>query len=169
MKTCFLDTETTGLAGTDEIVEIAICDENGEEILNSLVKPKNTLVWPWAQKVHGISPKDVDSAPSLIELLPSIRAAFSGRKVIIYNASFDVRFFPRDTFDNCEIECCMLAYSRQIKTGSRKLTSAAEHVGHIWSGSAHRAMSDARATASVWKWLVHCQKANFYTQTAQLG
>ena len=35
----YLDTETTGLEKTDEIVEISIVDDSGQVLLDSLVKP----------------------------------------------------------------------------------------------------------------------------------
>lgn len=42
MSTVYIDTETTGLDSyRDEILEIAIVDDNGKSLVNSLVKPVN--------------------------------------------------------------------------------------------------------------------------------
>lgn len=35
----------------------------------------------------------------------------------------------------------------------RKLEVAARHVGHRWTGEAHRALADAMACRSVWEWM----------------
>ena len=45
----YIDTETTGLYIGDEIVEIAIINDD-EVLLNSLVKPVNHTCWPDAQE-----------------------------------------------------------------------------------------------------------------------
>ena len=61
MKTVYLDAETTGLHESDEIVELAIIDDDdGKILLNTLVKPIVHTYWPKAQRVHGISPTDVE-------------------------------------------------------------------------------------------------------------
>ena len=39
------------------------------------------------------------------------------------------------------------------RSRSVKLQKAAEHVGHTWTGDAHRALADALACRSVWLWL----------------
>ena len=64
MDTVYLDTETTGLSAEDEIVEITIIDDNGEPLINTLLKPVNHTHWPDAERVHGISPIDIRHAPT---------------------------------------------------------------------------------------------------------
>ena len=46
METVYLDTETTGVADDDEMVELTIIDDDGEPLINTLIKPKfhRTLV-----------------------------------------------------------------------------------------------------------------------------
>ena len=38
MNTVYLDTETTGLSAEDEIVELTIIDDNGQPLINTLMK-----------------------------------------------------------------------------------------------------------------------------------
>lgn len=166
MPTVFLDTETTGLNSYfgergDEIVEICICNDAGQAILNSLVKPARRTQWPDAQAIHGIAPADVQNAPTLADLMPSIKQAIDGKRVVIYNSNFDTQFFPQGTFDPSQVECCMLRYAEVIGEWHdyfndwrwHTLRAAATHVGHEWSGHAHRALADALAAWSVWRWL----------------
>lgn len=93
----FLDTETTGLNhdGTDEILEIAIVDEGGDVLLNTLVQPLSKTEWPQAQAVHGIRPQDVINAPTLESLLPKLAEIFTNKAVVCYNAPFDASFSER--------------------------------------------------------------------------
>ncbi|WP_108651249.1 3'-5' exonuclease [Dongshaea marina] len=158
-----LDTETTGLnPETDELLEIAICDQFGNPILNSLVRPVNKTKWPEAQAIHGITPADVASAPTLGELAPKIREAVAGRTIVIYNRKFDAPFLG-SLLDGAEgIECAMIRWAEhnneyREKDGNlkwHKLTKAAEEAGHTWGkDEAHRALADARATATVWAYL----------------
>lgn len=162
-NTVFLDTETTGLNGGrgDEVIEIAIIDGNGDVLLNTLVKPVTLSEWPDAQQINGISPDDVNDSPSLELLMPQIIDIIKDKIVIIYNSGFDVSFFPASTFNNSNVECCMLRFSERIgewndrRGGYRwhKLVAAADHVGYVWSGDPHRALADTLATRSVWQWL----------------
>ena len=159
----YLDTETTGLNGGrgDEIVELSIIDDNGDILIDTLVKPDNKTSWIDAQEIHGISPDDVIDAPSLKSLMPEILRVISGKTVVIYNSGFDIMFFSDETFSNSNVRCCMLEYAEKIgdwndyRGGYRwhKLSAAASHVNHSWSGDAHRALADTLATRSVWRWL----------------
>ena len=61
METVYLDTETTGVADDDEMVELTIIDDDGKPLIDTLIKPKYHTSWPGAQRVHGISPIDAVS------------------------------------------------------------------------------------------------------------
>ena len=54
MQTFFLDTETTGLHPPhDKLVEVAIIDEAGDVVLDTLVNPERPI--GFATQIHGIS------------------------------------------------------------------------------------------------------------------
>jgi DNA polymerase-3 subunit epsilon len=79
-----MDLETTGLdPRIDEIVEIGILDEDGQVLLDTLVRPVRHQYWPGAQRVHGIAPADVQDALTLDELRPRIIEAVSDSLVVI--------------------------------------------------------------------------------------
>ena len=86
----FLDTETTGVDDTAEIVEICIVGADGGTIVDTLVKP--TVEIPdGATAVHGISDAMVASAPTWPKVWPEIKWVINGHVVGIYNAEFDTR------------------------------------------------------------------------------
>ena len=143
------------------LLEVAIIDDEGNVLVNSLVKPEEKTSWPIAQSINGIFPEMVAYSPSLADLMPTIREAVEGATVVIYNAEFDIQFFPSRVFDGCDIECAMLRYAERVGDWNdyrgdyrwHKLTAAARAVGHVWDGAAHRALGDTQATRSVWRWL----------------
>lgn len=162
LETVYLDTETTGLTpGHDEVIEIGIVDHAGQSILSSLVKPERATAWPDAERINHISPAMVAGAPTLAELLPAIRAATEGRRVVIYNAAFDTAFVPGLEQWAAEICCAMLAFAEfagewNEERGSyrwHRLAVAARHVCFEWPGDAHRATADAQACRAVWHYL----------------
>ncbi len=153
--TVYLDTETTGLSAArgDTIVEIAIVDHRGDALINTLVNPGRPIPSE-AIRVHGISDEMVRGKPSLTQLMPQIVEIIRGQQVVIYNAKYDISFFPGRLTEAASLRCAMIGFSEAL--GGRrwqKLDVAARHVGHKWSGVAHRALADALACRSVWEWL----------------
>lgn len=151
----YLDTETTGLSPRQgaTIVELAIVDERGNSLIDTLVNPKTPIPWQ-ATKVHGITDTMVRGKPTLKDLMPVIRSIIQGSQVVIYNSTFDVPFFPGELSEAMRIECAMRLFSKVTGSGSwKKLDYAASHVGHKWTGAAHRALADALACRSVWRWI----------------
>lgn len=166
MRTVYLDTETTGLSGIyaggrDEIVELAILDDRGQPIVNQLVRPAARKSWPEAQRIHGITPAMVADAPLLDALLPEVLAAVRGCQVVIYNAAFDVQFFPGHAFLESQVECAMLRYAKwkgewNSHYGNyrwHKLHVAASATGFKEDVEWHRALADTLACRHVWRHL----------------
>lgn len=151
----YLDTETTGLSprNGDTIVEVAIVDDRGVALIDTLVNPMRSIPWH-ASNVHGISDAMVRGQPTLADLMPQIRRIVAGQQVVIYNATFDTPFFPGGLREARRVDCAMRRYAQAAGGGTwKKLDVAAERAGHIWSGTAHRACADALACRSVWNWL----------------
>lgn len=150
----FLDTETTGLNrdNNDEVLEIAIVGLSGETLLNTLVRPIHRKTWSDAQAIHGITPDDVASAPTWAELLPQIAAICEGKTVVIYNATFDMSFFPERFF--AAAECAMQRFAELNDDGGSHrwvgLEIAATASGYGSTGTYHRALEDAKACRHIW-------------------
>ena len=83
------DTETTSLMPA-EIVEISVVDQDGDVLLDTLVKPV-TLIEPSAYEVHGISDDDCKDAPTITDLLPQLEDAFANKLILSYNLDFDAQ------------------------------------------------------------------------------
>ena len=150
----FLDTETTGFspAKGDSIVEIAIVDEAGKTLINTLVNPQRPIPYG-ASAVHGITDDMVRGKPTLGQILPAVREIVSRKDVVIYNARFDVPFIPGNLREAEQVHCAMLKFAGAMGGRWQKLEVAARHVGHRWNGQQHRALADALACRSVWQWL----------------
>ena len=149
----FLDTETTGFSPAgDAIVEIGIVDDRGRVLLDTLVNPRRPIPWQ-ARNVHGISDDMVRNQPTLEQIMPQVLTIVAGQQVVIYNAKFDAPFFPGRLSQAKEVACAMTHFARRLGGPNRKLAFAADHVGHRWTGNAHRALADALACRSVWLWL----------------
>ena len=171
MSTIFIDTETTGLSHEhDEVLEISIINQDGDILLDTLVKPVKKATWPEAQAIHGISPESIAivNPPTLIELAPTIASILNEHdSAVVYNLDYDRPFIlnaihsdDQDLKAGIDWQCAMLEFAniygewdhRRDQYKWQKLTVAADHVGHEWQGQAHRALADCQATLSVWKW-----------------
>ena len=136
-----------------------------EHFLGTFVRPLVRAEWSEAQAIHGISPADVAGAPTLAEISDRLEAAIAGADVlVIYNVDFDLGFLPSPARElaSTKARCAMSAASawtgyRAAHTDRdrrRKLVDVAAEAGHAWSGPAHRALSDAQAVRTVWRWLL---------------
>lgn len=162
-RVVYLDTETTGLyAGADEILEIAIVDDDGETLLHTLVRPVSNMEWPEAERIHGIKPAMVASAPTLEDITPALLEIMTGAdQLVIYNAPFDLGFLPPTVREiaKAKARCAMRAYALWNGEWSfshsdyrwHKLIDAADSFGYEWTGEAHRALVDTLAARHVWQ------------------
>jgi len=93
-KPIYIDTETTGLDRTAEVIEISIVDFDGRLLLNTLVKPTQAIPLD-AQRIHGINDEMIRTAPAWPVLWPQIREILYGRTIAAYNAPFDLRMMQQ--------------------------------------------------------------------------
>lgn len=167
-NTVYIDTEGTGLnPDTEAMLEIAIVDDAGNVLLDSLIAPPAGIdAWPQAQAIHGITPTMVAGAPSLATITPKIEEAVRGRDVVIYNAAFDTGFLGTLLDTARSVTCCMEAWSEYVNEWDARfqrprwqnLASAAAAVGFSWPGNAHRALADTLACRAVWQYLHNPQE-----------
>lgn len=157
-----LDTETTGLSASDEIVQIAILDGSGAALMNQLIKPTMPIP-PAASAVHGIRDRDVKDSPSFKDIYIRLSTLLAGQVAIAYNMDFDWRMLQqtasRYRLPDMRIgkrDCAMKQYARfkgvrQSKGRNyvwHKLGFAVAQEGLPVIG-AHDALGDARMTLSL--------------------
>ncbi|MCY3833938.1 MAG: 3'-5' exonuclease [Chloroflexi bacterium] len=157
-----LDTETTGLGPVDEIVQIAILDANGADVMNQVIQPTLPIP-PVASAVHGIRDADVLSAPSFKDIYIQLSTLLAGQVVIAYNMDFDWRMLQQTTarfrlppVRTGKRDCAMKQYARYkgIRHSNgrnyvwHKLGVAVAQEG-LKAAPAHDALGDARMTLSL--------------------
>ncbi len=86
----YLDTETTGMHFTSEVIEIGIIDDQEQVLFDQLVRPRGKMD-PAAGRVHGISLEMLASAPTWEQVWPKAESILTGKRVGLYNAEFDLR------------------------------------------------------------------------------
>lgn len=90
----FLDTETTGLDETAEIVELAVVNSDGEILINTLIKPSSPIP-SIVTELHRINNAMVADAPDWHDMYHDVRSLLTGRQVIAYNIKFDARMLEQ--------------------------------------------------------------------------
>lgn len=156
---CVLDTETTGLGGNAEIVQVAVVDgATGGLLLDRDVRPAGAGIETGALAVHGLDARRLAAAQRWPDVYYQLRPLLAGRRVIAYNAEFDRRLVDQ-TCDRYSLprlrlrwECAMARYTDW--TGQwRALETACAVAGIAFTaGAPHTAAGDATAT---WRLVRH--------------
>ena len=153
-----LDTETTGLHPSwDRIVEIAVVDETGAILLNTLINPDKHIPAE-VIGIHGITNEMVRGKPRFTDILPELEDILAGKPIVIYNVGFDRPFLARGgvKVEKHEFHCAMLMYSQffgnwsdYYKNWKRQSLQAACSHCRIEEMNMHRAAADCEATRQV--------------------
>jgi DNA polymerase III subunit epsilon len=153
----YLDTETTGLAATDQIVEICVLNHDGQVLVDSLVKPLGRIPVS-AASIHGITDDMVKDAPTWAELWPAVESILSAQRIAIYNSEFDIRLMQQShrrhgikwRVPATQFLCIMQLYARYFGQWDSRRASyrwhSLESAGRqcrIALPNAHRARPDA--------------------------
>jgi len=159
-RTCVaLDIETTGLdPARDGITEIAAVKFRDGQVLDtwsSLVNPKRPI--PYAvQRLTHITPQDVENAPSLAAVIPSLARIVGDHAIVGHNVEFEFAFLrPHGLLqDNPAIDTFQLASILLPRATSYSLADLAKDLG-IELRDHHRALPDATAAkdllAALWE------------------
>ncbi|MGA7671564.1 MAG: 3'-5' exonuclease [Nitrolancea sp.] len=158
----YLDTETTGLGDGDEVLEIAVLDNTGRVLLDTLVKP-GCVIPRESIAIHGIDEAKVRYAPSWLEVYPLLtELLLSFRHVVVYNADFDRRLIGQSCSANAltppqaRWHCAMKRYAafageRNPRYGGYRWVNLGQAVSRLKINVTpdHRAVSDAQACRAV--------------------
>lgn len=155
----FIDIETTGKhPPIHAIWELAIVNTNDEVVEHTPINPGSGQGAPW--RYHGVDDSAVLQAPSMSEFKARLEAIVHGHHVVMFNAARDLKFLPNGLRSASHVSCAMERFAPFYKEwdqyhGSyrwQSLETAADFVGHNWTGPRHRALPDAQACRAVWLW-----------------
>ncbi len=87
----YLDTETTGLSNSAEIVEVGIVDHDGAILFESLVRPARPIPLE-VIAIHKIDNQMVQGSRAWPTIWPVVREIVLNRTIATYNADYDLRY-----------------------------------------------------------------------------
>ena len=145
----FLDTETTGIQNTAEIIEVGLVDADGSTLFQSLVRPRRPVPAD-ATRIHGITDAMLASAPTWLQVWPQLDTLLRGRQVGAYNAEFDLRMLQQThlangmRWNNPQVRffCIMKMYSDYAGLHKWARLEDAGFQLHIPLPNSHRAIDD---------------------------
>ena len=141
---------------------IGIAEFEDGEVINeyySLIKPKDLKFNPFAQRVHGISLRDVINEREFPDIWGEIYHFFKGRKLVAHNYSFDLSVlnYSLDIYSlpkvNFEIDCSLKLSRRYLDIENHKLSTVASHF-KIEQNNYHNALEDAIICGKVYHKLI---------------
>lgn len=155
---CVFDLETTGgNHKNDKIIEIGLVKISNLEIVDKksfLINPEIKIP-DFIQKLTSITPKDVENAPRIEEVIDEILDFMKDSILVAHNTSFDVPFFNSvlkrlnlETLENKSI-CTNLMTKYLIPNLLNSNLNYMSKVFNIDHNKAHRALDDAYATAEL--------------------
>ena len=159
-----IDFETTGVNNNcyspdmDEILSVSIINQDGKVLLNTLCNTERKKSWSNAQRVHRISPRDVQGYPTFSQILPQVLEILSSVDfVIAYNIVFEYGFVKSyiqitnpQYFSDYDINWAlhkdpMDMYAKHV--GSRKWIKLSEAVNSFgYNFNPHDSLEDVKAT-----------------------
>lgn len=146
-----IDVETTGLFPLrhDRVVEVAaiVIDGDGRVMREfvSLVNPGRDI---GSSRIHGLTSEDVLHAPQFGDIASLLVEVLQGTVAIAgHNVKFDHQFIESEfSRVDCGLPECFTVCTMHLAGGGR-LSDCCSDYGISFSGEAHHALTDARATA----------------------
>jgi len=171
-RVLFFDLELTGVYDHDEIISVSITNANGEVLMDTLVKPLRKKKWNRTEKIHGISPAMVQDAPTLDDIIPTLKEMFANAdNLIAFGVSTDyshIKYIYETEREQEELHkktrCCALEFVRFQNEHfpddcHASLIDAMRTLGIGWDGIPHSSIADTIACMKVWEALF----PNYYT------
>ena len=152
-KALILDTETTGLGGRDQVIQLGVINTTGDVLLDTNLRP-TVEIDPMAASVHGLTVASLREAPRMSAIQPRLfELLVDASRLIIYNKAFDIRMLNQTllAFDcrsladvpNLQVECAMRWYAEWFGEWNEQRNS------FKWQklpGAGHDAVGDCQAT-----------------------
>lgn len=157
-----LDTETTGLTPSDEVLQLSVINEQGKKVFSEYFKPEHTKSWEGAMKFNHITPKSLEDKKPISAYKTQIETILKeARAVVGYNTGFDMTMLGQNGIDfpneKKYVDLMMpfaKVYGKTDDKGNpkrQKLIVCADYYGFKQDGAWHDAMGDTEAT-------IHCYR-----------
>lgn len=160
-----LDSETTGLGGTAELVELAIIDTTGKVLFDELIMPTVSVPRD-ASGIHGITDSVLREARAKTWLLhhDAVRKiVLAANVLLVYNLQYDEKIIRqtcgkyglRNPLGSIRRECVMLKYAEYRglpgRYGDYRWHKLVDAYGHECGRATqeHRALSDCQMVLDV--------------------
>ena len=137
-KYVVLDTETTGFAKHDEVIQLSIVGMSNEILFNSYFKP-TVESHPKALELHRLTNQFLSDKPYFADKWEEIERLLENKIIIIHNEMFDVRLLNQ-TCGRYEIKsntnfntCCSMRYFERT-IGISKLENILKELSLIEDG-----------------------------------
>lgn len=163
-KLVVVDLETTGQSvNRNEILQIAIIDENGRKLLNQYCKPRRIHEWERSIEIHGISPILVQNCPYFSDIKPYVIDILSRTgKIISYDRDVSDYFekYKMDFSANVYVGCYYREYYN-VETGSSEKWINLEEAANASVGiyDCGDSLEDAKAILKIYNFLVEQKNA----------
>lgn len=163
-----IDFESAGArrGETDEPVQIGIVvgtiDAGITDHFVSYIKPNKEVMWQ-ASRVHGITAKDLEDAPSYLSLWPNIKQLLSQRVLVAHSCGTEKRYLRTFAGQKFEpwVDSLTLAKASMPELESHRLGNLLPYLGQDFTGHPinedrqwHDALYDAAASFFFIKTLV---------------
>ena len=157
-----IDIETTGTSYLNgKITEIAILIHDGHRVIDefsTLINPEQKIPY-YIQQLTGITNRMVNDAPKFFEVAKKIVEMTEDQIFVAHNVSFDYNFIRQEFknlgYDFVREKLCTVKLSRKLIPMKRSysLSNLCADL-NIENPHRHRAMGDAKATATLFDMLL---------------
>ncbi len=152
---CFwLDTETTGLSSSDEIIELSICTHDKRVVFDSILSSKVNCS-AQARSVHGITDEQIANGMPIESAKAALIELLEGKTIISFNVDFDCQMLFQTFGITAKKRFCVMKWSQSVLDYERwpRLENVCERL-NIKQPEAHRSLADTITTIDVFNKLV---------------
>ncbi len=162
MTIIVFDTETSGLSPSRgcRVIEIGAVKLEGNQIIDEFHRliDAGVPILPRAQAVHGINRHMLRGQPRPEKVFMEFQDFIGQSRLVAHNAPFDIRFL-RAEFESLgfglpnRTDCTLKLSRRTLALPNYRLETVYCHLGGMMDETVqrHRALSDARMAAFVWR------------------
>ena len=148
------ETATGSMNSACSVATVEVRDGQLKESWTTLIQPPKLAFDDFNIGIHGISPKDVEDAPTFAEIWQELKEHLAGKIVVAHNASFDMGVLKASLLANhlqapLFRTCCTVRISRKVWPDlvDHKLNTVGAHLNINFQH--HRALDDARTCAAI--------------------